>query len=144
MAGDWPWSTAGSPCGCSNRPLLLSHSSRGPLLPASPDLPGLPPMPLGPMWPGWGFGSVWGGTGLGTQQAPWPPWARRSPSAPLLLFLESPSHLPLLISLVSGALILSGLHFSSPLGPPMSYWFTLGFLPSPWGLESPTSSRQAP
>ena len=62
----------------------------------------------------------------------------------LLLFhsSQSPSHLPLLISLASGAPILSGLHFSSPLSPPMSYRFTLGFLPSPWAPESCTSSQQ--
>ena len=38
------------------------------------------------------------GTGLGTQQAPQPKWAGRSPSAPLLPLLEGPSHLPLLFS----------------------------------------------
>ena len=82
--------------------------------------------------------------GLGAQQAPQPQWTRRSPSAPLPLFPESPSHLPLLISPASRAPILSGLHFSSPLGPPTSYLFTLGFLTAPWGLESPTSGRQVP
>ena len=95
-----------------------------PLPPATPDLLGLPPMPAGPTLPGWGFGG--GGTDLGAQQAPPPEWARRSPSAPLLLFLESPSHLPLLISPSSGAPILSGLHFSSPpsvpLCPTSSLW----------------------
>ena len=85
-----------------------------------------------------------GGTGLGAQQAPQPEWARQSPSAPLPLFLESPSCLPLLVSLASGVLILSGLHFSSPLSPPTSYWFTLGFLSSPWVSEFPTSSQQEP
>ena len=43
-----------------------------------------------------------GGTSLGAQQAPQPEWARRSPSAPLPPFPESPSHLPLLISLALG------------------------------------------
>ena len=85
-----------------------------------------------------------GGTGLGAQQAPRPEWAGQSPSAPLLPFPESPSHLPLLISPASGVQILSGLHFSSHLGPPTSYWFTLGFIPSPWGSESPTRGWQGP
>ena len=44
----------------------------------------------------------------------------------------------------SGAPILSGLHFSSPLSPPTSYQFTLGFLPSPWASVSPTSCQQNP
>ena len=61
---------------------------------------------------------------------PRPEWARPSPSALLLLLQEGPSHLPLLISLASGTLILSGFHFSSLLGPPTSYRFTLGFLPA--------------
>ena len=54
------------------------------------------------------------------------------------------SPLPLLISPASGAPVLSGLNFSLPLAPPTSYRFTLGFLPSPWGLEFPASSWQAP
>ena len=98
--------------------------------------------PHGPTQPGGGFGGQ--GTSLGAQQPPWPEWARRSPSSPLLLFPEGPSHLPPLISPASGALILSGLHFSSPLSPPVSYRFTLGFLPSPRVSESPTSSLQVP
>ena len=57
---------------------------------------------------------------------------------------EGPSRLPLLISPASGVPILSDLQFSSPLSPPTSYQFTLGFLPSPWASESPTSSRQVP
>ena len=120
-------------------PLLLDGPSRLPFLisPASLLCP-----QAGPLWPRWGFGG-WG-SGLGAQQAPWPERARQSPSTPLRLFLESPSHLPLLISPASGVPILSGFHFSSPLGPPTSYWFTLGFLPSPWGSESPTSSWQVP
>ena len=77
-------------------------------------------------------GALDGGvTGLGVQQAPRPEWARRSPSTPLSVFPESPSHLPLLISLASVAPILSGLYFSSPLSPPTTYWFSLGYLPSP-------------
>ena len=71
-------------------------------------------------------------------------WAGQSPSPPLLLLLEGPSCLPLLISPASGAPILSGLHFSSPLSPPTSYRFTLGFLPSPWASESPTSGGRCP
>ena len=51
---------------------------------------------------------------------PGPKWAGQMPSTPLLLLPEGPSHLPLLISLGSGALILSDLHFSSPLSTPMS------------------------
>ena len=88
-----------------------------------------------------GRGTVWE---LG--RLPGPDWAEQSPSTLLLLFLfpESPSHLPLLISLASGAPILSGLHFSFPHSPSMSYRFTLGFLPSPWVSESPTSFRQVP
>ena len=75
-------------------------------------------------------------------------WAGQTPSSPLLLLQsgvwEGPSHLPLLISPASGALILSGHHFSSPFSPPTSYQLTLGFLPSPWASESPTSSWQEP
>ena len=123
-------------------PLHSSATPPGWLLPPStPDLPGLLPMPPGPTWPGWGFAE---GICLGAQQAPRPQWARRSPSAPLLFFQESPSRLPLLITLASGAPILSGLHFSSMLSPPTSYRFTLGFLPSPWVSESLTSDQQAP
>ena len=84
------------------------------------------------------------GAGLGAQQAPQSQWSRQSPSTPLLLFLESPSHLPLLTSPASGVPILSGLYFSYPLGPPTSYQFTVGFLPSPWGLESSISGRHVP
>ena len=52
---------------------------------------------------------------------------------------------PLLpLSHPSGALVLSGLHFSSPLCPPTSYRFTWGFLLSPWALRSPTSVLQVP
>ena len=75
---------------------------------------------------------------------PGPEWVGPSPSAPLLLFPESPSHLPLLISPASGVPILSGLHFSSPFSPPTSYRFTLGFLTSPWLSEFLTSGLQAP
>ena len=71
-------------------------------------------------------------------------WVGQSPSAPLPLFPEGPSHLPRLISPASGARILSGFHFSSPLSPPTSYRFTWGFLPSPWMSGSPTSSWQVP
>ena len=124
--------------GRGNHPPLFSCSShRTPPTCLSCSPLGLPPMLPGPTQPGGGFGGV--GTGLGAQQAPQPEWARRLPSAPLLLFLESPSHLPLLISLASGAWILSDLHFSSPFGPPTSYQFTLGFLLSPWGSEFSTS-----
>ena len=47
-----------------------------------------------------------------------PEWVTQSPSTPLLLLPESSSRLPLLISLASGAPILSSLHFSSSLTPP--------------------------
>ena len=60
------------------------------------------------------------------------------------LFLEGPSHLPLLISPASGALILSGLHFSSPLSPPTSLLVHLGVPPISWGVRVPTSSQQVP
>ena len=75
---------------------------------------------------------------------PGPEWAGQMPSAPLPLLPEGPSHLSLLISLTSGAPILFGLHFSSPLSPPTSYQFSWGFLLSPWASGCPTSSRQAP
>ena len=73
-----------------------------------------------------------------------PEWVGQTPSAPLPLVPEGPSCLPLLISLASGAPILSGLHFSSPLSPPTSYQFTWGSLPSPCASASPTSSQQVP
>ena len=133
-----PWAWVGRAIALCSSPT----PPRGPLPPASPGLPGLLPMPPGPMWPGWGFGGR--GTGLGAQQAPRPEWARRLSSAPLPLFLESRSRLPLLISPASGAPILSGLHFSFPLSPPTSYRFTLGFFLSPWASESPTMGWQAP
>ena len=71
-AGSRPGSSAGSPClsarGDSN-PLLLTHSSGGPLPLASHVLPSASFLcPPGHMWPGWCFGG--GGTGLGAQQAP--------------------------------------------------------------------------
>ena len=143
--GTSPGSPAGflGSSGQGNRPLRLSRSSQM----APPTYLSWSPQasllcPQGPMWPGGGFGG--GGTSLGAQQAPQPQWARWSPSAPLPLLPESSSHLPLLISPASGAPFLSGLHFSSPFSPPTSYQFTLGFLPSPWASESPTSGRQAP
>ena len=48
---------------------------------------------------GWGLGGQ--GTGQGAQQAPQAKWAGQSPSAPLQLLPEGPSHLPLLISWAS-------------------------------------------
>ena len=140
-AGDLTWEPSGLP-GCpvgfldssgqgkchlllrggpSHLPLLISPAS---LL-----------CPQGPTWPRGGLGRQ--GIGLGTQKAPQPECARRSPSAPLPLFPESPSCLPLLISLASGVLILSGLHFSSPFSPPTSYRFTLGFPPVSLGIRVP-------
>ena len=117
-----------------------SPSTPLPLLPESPShLPLLISLAslLCPQDPRGLEGALEGGTGLGAQQAPWPKWARQSPSTPLLLLPESPSHLPLLISLASGVPILSGLHFSSHLGTPTSYRFTLGFLPCLLGGQSP-------
>ena len=117
-------------------PLCFSSAPPGwPLPPATPDLPGLPPMPPGPTWRGWGFG--WGGSGLGAEQPPLPEQARQSPSAPLPLFPESPSHLPLLISLASGALILSGLHFSSPTQSPYVLPVHFGVPPVSLGVRVP-------
>ena len=128
-------------------PPLLSCSSgpRGPFPPASPVLPSasfLCPQDQC----GWGEGGSWrAGDGLGTQQAPWAQvGGGQTPSSLLLLLLEGPSHPHLLMSPASEAPILSGLHFSSHLCPPTSYWFTWGFLPSPWVSVSPTSSRQVP
>ena len=82
-------------------------------------------------------GALQWGYWLGSSEAPWPKWARRSSSTPLPLFPESPSLLPFLIYPASGVLILSGLHFSYPISPPTSYQFTLGFFPSSWASESP-------
>ena len=106
---------------------LGSRSRRGPGMPPTAGLRGQGTSPGSSA----GFlGSVGGANALLSSLAP-PVW-------------EGPSCLPLLISLASGAPIPSGLHFSYPLSPPTSYWFTLGFLPSPWASESLTSSRQAP
>ena len=114
---------------------ITLHSSPAPpgrpLPPASPDFSGLPSMPprTQTAWRGvWRAGN-WTGSSAGS---PMPEWVGQSPSAPLPLFPESPSRLPFLIFPASGAPILSGLHFSSHLCPPMTYRFTLGFLPSPW------------
>ena len=63
------------------------------------------------------------------------------PSTPLLLFLGSHSHLPLLISPASGSPILSGFHISSPFSPCMSYQLTLVFLLSPSGSKFPTNGH---
>ena len=71
-------------------------------------------------------------------------WVGKTPSSPPLLLPEGPSHLPLLLSSASEAPILSGLHFSSLLSPPTSYWFTWGFLPSPWASGFLTSGQQMP
>ena len=128
----WAWQSPSAPL-----PLLPEGPSRLPLLISRP--PSCAPRTHAAQRGLWR-----GGTSLGAPQAPWPKWARRSPSVPLLLFLEGPSPLPLLISPASGVPILSGLLFSSPLSPPTSYRFTLGFLPSPWASESPTSGWQGP
>ena len=85
----------------------------------------------------------WRGLAWELSRLPMPKWAGQLTSAPLPLLPEGASHLPLLISLASGVLMLSGLHFSSPFGPRTSYLFTLGFLLSPWGSEPSTSGQQA-
>ena len=140
-------------------PPLLSCSSgpRGSLPPASPDLPGL--RGTDPVWPPL----------LLPSQSPHilpvhlevPPISlgvrvpHQWPAGTLVVerpnlesfhtaILTLPSCLPLLLSLASGALILSGLHFSFPLCPPTSYRFTWGFLLSAWASGSPTSGWQAP
>ena len=110
--------------GPSHLPLLIS--------------PRLPPMPPGPMRPRCGFG--WGGTSLGAQQTPWPEQASQLPSAPLPLFPQSPSCLPFLISLTSGAPILSGLHFFSP--PQSPYILLVHFGAPPISLGVRVSHQQ--
>ena len=144
-AGDLTWAPSRLPglkwAGQSSSaplPLLLDGPSCLPLMISLASLL----CPPGPTQSGGaleGRGSAWE-----LSRLPEPEWAGQSPSAPFPLFLESPSRLPLLISLASEVPILSGLHFSSPLCPPTSYWFTLEFLPSPWASESPTSSQRAP
>ena len=115
-AGYQPRSSAGSPgqSGRGNHPPLISCSSRRAPPACLSWSSSLPPMPPGPMWPGWGFGGgmpSWELSRLPAQVD------QVTPSSPLRLFLESPSRLLLLISSTSGAPILSGLHFSSPLSP---------------------------
>ena len=86
------------------------------------------------------------GPHLGAQQAS---WARvggadallSSPAPPVW---EGPSRLPLLISLASGAPILSGLRFSSPLSPATSYQLTLGFLCLLGGQSPPPAAGRCP
>ena len=113
----------------------------GPLPPASPDL--LTSLLCPQDQCGRGGGALEGrGPAWEPSRLPRPEWLGQSP--PLLLLLEGLSHLPLLISPASGSLILSGLHFSSPLSTPTSYQFTWGFLLSPWASGSPTSSQQVP
>ena len=60
-----------------------------------------------------------------------------SPGVPVWELLPPPSH-------PSGAPVLSGLHFSSSLTPPMSYPVTQGFLPVSLGIKVPTSVRRCP
>ena len=106
-------------------PLLPEGLSRLPLL-NSPQPPSYAPRPGGRValegrGPGWELSRL-----------PGPEWVGQMPSIPLPLLPDISSHLPLLISLASGAPILSGLQFSPQLCPPTSYWFTWGFLPFPW------------
>ena len=130
------------PSAPSLAPLVLEGPSYLPLL----FCPGLPPMSPGPMQPGgglWGY-RIWPRAGQ-TSPADWageilgmlPP--DPSPRGSLQVW----EHLPPL-SHPSAAPVLSGLHFSSPLSPPTSYWFTWGFLPSPWALRSPPASGRCP
>ena len=77
---------------------LGSRNRRGPGVPPTPGLRGRGTSPGSPA----GF---LGSSGQGKRP-------------PLLLLLEGPSHLPLLISLASGGLILSDLHFSYSSVPP--------------------------
>ena len=125
--------------------VLLSFPSSclgGPLLPASPDLPGRPPMlpRTYVAWRGlWRAGDRPGSSAGSPDRVGRAATLCSSPALP-----REPSCLPLLIFPASGALILSGLHFSSSLSPPASYWFPLGFLSSPWASESSTSCQQAP
>ena len=149
LRGQWnsPGSPAGflGPSGWGKHPPLLSCSSgcRGALPPASPFLPlasFLCPQDQcghGEWGPFEGRGLAWELSSLLVPKS-----VGQMPSAPPPLLPEGPSHVPFLISPASGVLILSGLHFSSPLSPPTSYQFTWGFLPSPWALESSTSGRQ--
>ena len=115
---------------------------QGSLPPASPDLPGLPPMPprTHAAWRGLGG---WG-ISLGAQQAPRARVDRAIAlcSSPALPGECLPPASPDIPGLMGADLVWPPLLL--PLGPPTSYRFTLGFLPSSWGSEFPTSSRQAP
>ena len=104
--------------------------------------PGLPPMPPGPTQPGenlWecrtqpksqvDFSSQLSRGNTGHAPPDQSPWGS----------LQAWESLPPL-SHPSEALVLSGLHFSSPT----SYQFAWGFFPSPWELGSPTSVQQVP
>ena len=105
--------------------------SRWSLPPATPDLPASLLCPQDPRGPD---------GALEVRELAWELSSLPCPGGPgnhpLLLLRSSRTVCP--------TCLLCGLHFSSPLGPPTSYWFILGFLPSPWGSESPTSGRQAP
>ena len=137
--GDSPGSPAGflGLSGWGIHPLFLSSSSHLPLL-ISPASPSMSPR-THVAWRGIWRAGDWPGSSAASPARV----GQVMPSTPLPLFPESPSCLPLLIFPASGVLSLSGLHFSSPLSPPMSYWFTLVFLLSSWASESPTSGPQA-
>ena len=75
----------------------------------------------------------WGGEMLGTLP----------PDLYLLGYLQVWEPLPP-FSHPSGALVLSGLHFSSPFSTLTSYQFTWVFILSPWVSGSPTSILQVP
>ena len=143
-AGDQPGSSAGSLgwSGWDNHPPLLSHSSwRVP--PAC-----LSWSPLPPSYAPSTYVARIGLWGVGV-----PAWElSRLPS------LSGPGDHPLPLSRPSQRVPPTCLSWSPwpwgadpvwppfllPLSPPMPYRFTLGFLPSPWALESPTSGWQAP
>ena len=143
--GTSPGSSAGflDSSGQGNHLLLLFRSSqRVPPICLSYSPLSLPPMFPGPMWPGGGFG-VQGEQAWELTRLPGPsgPGYR-----PLLLSLSSRRPLP------STSPDLPGLRGSNPVWPPLllplqpltSYWFTLGFLLSPWTSEFPTRGRQMP
>ena len=109
---------------------------RGPLLPASPDVPRLSPMPPR-THVAWRVFWRAGDPPANSAGSPGPKWAGQTTSAPLPLFPESPSHLPLLISPASGVLILSGLHFSSPSRSPYILPVHSGVPPVSLGVRVP-------
>ena len=147
-AGDLTWEPSRLPgLECAGQPPaspLLLWSWRAPPTYLSCSPLSLLPMPPGPMWPrGVGGPGEWG-TSPGSSADSWGPSGRGS--RPVLLSCSSCRAPPACFSLSPAPweLILSGLHFSSPLSPTMSYRFTWEFLLSTWASGSPTSGWQAP